>query len=148
MDKEKWKGTIRSLATFVLLLIVLISIFRMPPSLREISSRKINLNKARNYNCINEIIPTDVDVVFVGNVSADEGESNTTALYYRAQYFLAPRLVHLAQTADLESQMERYDWFLATTIDSEQMVLINNGDQLALVKTCDELTIIQKVSSP
>lgn len=148
MDKEKWKGTIRSLATFVLLLIVLISIFRMPSGLREISSRKINLNKARNYNCINDIIPADVDVVFVGNVSADEGQSNTTALYYRAQYFLAPRLVHLAQTADLESQMERFDWFLATTIDSEQMVLINNGDQLALVKTCDELTIIQKVSGP
>ena len=148
MYKEKWISILRKLATFVLLLIVLISILKPPPSLREITSRKINLNKARNYNCINKIIPPDVDVLFVGNLSEDQDESNTTALYYRAQFFLAPRLVHLAKTVELESQMDRFFWFLETTIDTEQIIQLNDRYHLALIKTCDDLHILQKTDNP
>lgn len=148
MYKEKWLSLLRKLATFVLLLIVLISILKPPPKLREITSRTINLNKARNYNCINEIIPQDVDVLFVGNLSGDQDGSNTTALYYRAQYFLAPRLVHLSETTELESQMERFFWFLETTIDTEQMIQLNDRYQLALLKSCDDLHVLKKTINP
>ena len=148
MYKEKWLSLLRKLATFVLLLIVLISILKPPPKLREITSRTINLNKARNYNCVNEIIPQDVDVLFVGNLSGDQDGSNTTALYYRAQYFLAPRLVHFSETTELESQMERFFWFLETTIDTEQMIQLNDRYQLALLKSCDDLHVLQKTVNP
>jgi hypothetical protein len=88
MQMKTWFDRKR-IAVLGLLFIVLISIENPFSNISGIINREINLNKARDYDCLEEHIPTGEEVLFIGNPYDDPTNSNNLALYYRSQYFLA-----------------------------------------------------------
>ena len=75
MQIKSWFDRKR-IAILGLLFIVLISLNDPYPNISEIINREINLNKARDYNCLAEHIPTAEDVLFIGNPFDDPTNSN------------------------------------------------------------------------
>jgi len=131
-------------AALGLLLIVLLST-RIPPiSPNEVTARSLNLNKARDFTCMDAVIPKSSDVLF----AADPGTPNLLAQYYRSQSFLSPRLVILPRPSDLEEEMARYDWIIETNVEVEPFPQLNHRFQLAMIKDCNDFYVLHKTSQP
>jgi len=147
MQIKTWFSRKR-IAIFGLLFIVLISINDPFPNISEIINREINLNKARDYNCLVEHIPTSEDVLFIGNPFDDPTNSNNLAMYYRSQYFLAPRLVVLMESQDRISSPSLHSWFIGTTLNEDQLRELDETHDLTPVKKCGNFILLQKPKQP
>ena len=78
------RPTLRIVAALGMLLIVILSIHFPPISPGEVLARRLNLNKARDFTCMDAAIPRESDVLF----AADPSTPNLLAQYYRSQSFL------------------------------------------------------------
>lgn len=134
----------KNIAVIALLVIILLSISKPIPDFFTLFGRELNLNKATQYLCIAEDLPLEDEVKFFGNPFDPASNSNTTALYYRAQFFLAPRLLHLTSTLDHEVGQDGIQWFIGANLDAEQAALISTQYQLNLIKNCGALYLFQK----
>ena len=135
---------LRILAAIGLLLVILLSI-RIPPfSPTEISARSLNLNMARDFTCMETVIPPNSDVLF----ATDPSTPRLPAQYYRSQFFLAPRLVIIPDPADLEDEIAHYDWIIETNPDSEPFQELNQRFRLSVIKDCDYFYVLNKTSQP
>ncbi len=134
----------RILAATGLLLVVLFSI-RIPPiSPAQVTARSLNLNKASDFICMDEVIPGKQDVLF----AADPNTPNLLAQYYRSQFFLSPRLVVMPEPDELENTMAHYDWIIETNLEAEPFPELNQRFRLALIKDCDDFYVLNKTSQP
>ena len=147
MQIKSWFDRKR-IAILGLLFIVLISLNDPFPNISEINNREINLNKARDYNCLEEHIPPGEDVLFIGNPFDDPTNSNNLALYYRSQYFLAPRLVVLMESQDRISSPSLHSWFISTTLNEDQLRELDETHDLTPVKKCGNFVLLQKPIQP
>ena len=134
----------RIIALFGLLFIVLISLEDPLPNIAEIINREINLNKARNYNCLEENIPLEEDVLFIGNPLEALPFSITLAWYYRSQFFLSPRLVVLMDDPEQISSPNLFRYFISNGLEAEQLAQIEDQFQLSPVKKCGDFMLLQK----
>jgi hypothetical protein len=134
----------RLVALFGLLFIVLVSLEDPLPNIAEIINREINLNKARNYNCLKENIPLEEDVLFIGNPLEAPPFSITLAWYYRSQFFLSPRLVVLMDDPDQISSLNLFRYFISNALEAEQLAQIEDQFQLLPVKNCGDFMLLQK----
>ena len=131
------------IAVIALLIIILLSINSPIPDFSSLFLQKLNLNKATNHFCIAEDLPQDVQVYFFGNPYDPAANSNTIALYYRAQFFLAPRLLHLISILDNEIERDEIQWFISVNLDGEQAERISEDYQLNAIKECGALYLYQ-----
>ena len=138
----------KRIAILGLLFIVLISLSDPFPNISGIINREINLNKARDYNCLEEHIPNGDDVLFIGNHFGDSTNSNYLALYYRSQYFLAPRLVVLVESLDTISSSGFQNWFIGTSLNEDQLRELDQIYDLSPVKQCGVFILLQKPKKP
>ena len=132
------------IAVIALLVIILLSINSPIPDFSTLFNQEINLNKATNYLCIAEDLPQDVQVYFFGNPYDPAANSNTIALYYRAQFFLAPRILHLMGILDHEIERDEIQWFIGANLEGEQVARISAGHQLIATKECGALDLFTK----
>jgi len=138
------RSLLRIIAALSLLLVILLSI-RIPPfSPSEISSHSLNLNMARDFTCMETVIPSNSDVLF----AADPNTPRMPAQYYRSQFFLAPRLVIMSDPADLEDQIDYYDWIIETNPEAEPFQQLNHDFQLAVIRDCDFFFVLHKTPQP
>ena len=135
---------LRILATIGLLLIILLSTHIPPISPDEVITRSLNLNMARDFNCMESVIPADTDVLF----AAAPGTPRLPAQYYRSQFFLAPRLVVLPNPEDLEDEISRFDWIIETNLKAEPFPQLNERFHLTVIKDCDYFYVLHKTSQP
>lgn len=138
----------KRIAILCLLFILLISLNDPVPNISDIISREINLNKARDYNCLEEQIPTGEEVLFIGNPFDDPTNSKYLALYYRSQYFLAPRLVVLMESQDRISSPSLHSWFIGTKLNEDQLRELVKTHDLTPVKKCGNFNLLQKPKQP
>ncbi|MGW8224819.1 MAG: hypothetical protein ACWGOY_03760 [Anaerolineales bacterium] len=105
--------------------------------------QKLNLNKAVPYDCIAVNLPEGVSVNFFGNPYDAGANSNLTASYYRAQFFLAPRILHLI---NLEQDQEVGDsgWFIGSNLEEQQLAQISQEYQLDLIESCGSLALFHQ----
>lgn len=134
---------LRKIAALGLLVVVLASIEFPSFSPNQILGRSLNLNRARTFNCLDAAIPAHADALFVVNPT-NPPDYNVLATYYRTQYFLAPRLVALADTSNLETEMAQYDWLIETSTKGEPLEGLNARFQLSIVKDCDDFYVLEK----
>lgn len=132
------------IAVIALLVIIVLSIDSPIPDFSTRFHQELNLNKATNYLCIAENLPQDVQVYFFGNPYDPAANSNTIALYYRAQFFLAPRLLHLISILDHEIEDGDNQWFIGANLDGEQVARISESYQLYATKKCGALYLFEK----
>jgi hypothetical protein len=138
----------KRIAVLGLLFIVLISLENPFSNISGIINLEINLNKARDYDCLEEHIPTGEEVLFIGNPYDDPTNSNNLALYYRSQYFFTPRLVILMESQDEISSPGLYSLFVGTTLNEDQLRELDETHDLTPVKKCGNFTLLQKSSQP
>jgi hypothetical protein len=138
----------KRIAVLGLFFIVLISIENPFSDLHEIFDQRINLNKARNYTCLEQGIPTSEDVLFIGNPFEDPTHASSLALYYRSQYFLAPRLVVLLDSELDISSPGSYRWFISTSLNQEQIGELREKYALTTVRDCGDLFLLQAQVQP
>lgn len=136
------------IAVIALLAVILLSIKEPLPDFSKIINRQINLNKATSYNCIAEKIPMDARVYFFGNPSEDPIKSSTIALYYRSQFFLSPRLIHLTGSLKQIQDEDMGNWFIGTNLEAEQVKNLDEEFQLNLITNCGALNLFQHSSGP
>jgi len=147
MQIKNWINHKR-IAILGLLFIVLISINDPFPNISEIINREINLNKARDYNCLEELIPPGEDVLFIGNPFDDPSNLNSLAMYYRSQYFLAPRLVILMESLDRISSPSLQSWFVGVNLNEGQLEQLDQIYDLTPVNKCGNFNLLQKPNQP
>ena len=131
----------KNIAVFGLLAVILLSINKPIPDFSTLFGREINLNKATQYLCIAEDLPLEEDAKFFGNPFDPTSNSNTIALYYRAQFFLAPRLLHLTSTLDNQVGQDEIQWFIGSNLNAEQAAQISTQYPLKLIKNCDKFIL-------
>jgi hypothetical protein len=134
----------KKIALLGLLIIVLISIENPFPNISEFINRGINLNKANIYNCLEEHIPKDEDVLFIGNPFDELSIPDNLALYYRSQYFLAPRLVVLMESNDKTFSINLYSWFIGTSMNEQHLRELEDTHRLIAVRKCGNLLLLHK----
>lgn len=138
------RPVLRIIAALGLLLVILLST-RIPPiSPDEVTARSLNLNMARDFNCMGTVIPADTDVLF----AAASGTPRLPAQYYRSQFFLTPRLVVLSNPEDLEEEMSHFDWVIETNLEAEPFPQLNRRFHLTVIKDCDYFYVLHKTSQP
>jgi hypothetical protein len=138
---------LRKTAAFGLLVVVLASINFQSLKPGQILGRSLNLNRARAFDCLDVAIPAGSDALFVVNPTHPPSY-NTLATFYRAQYFLAPRLVVLADTAKLEAEMAPYGWLIETSTQGQPLEGLNVKFQLSTVKDCGDFYVLTKKTQP
>lgn len=136
----------KKIALFGLLFILLVSIIDPIPNISEAINREINLNKARNYNCLAEYIPAGEDILFIGNPLADPPFSINLAFYYRSQFFLAPRLVVLMDSLDKLAPPSPYSWFISNNLEDDQLREIEGKYGLMQVQKCGDFILLQRTA--
>lgn len=134
----------KKIALFGLLFIVLISVIDRVPTVFDVLTREINLNKARDYNCLEEKLPVGEDILFIGNPLDAPPFSINLAFYYRSQFFLAPRLVVLMENSDQISSSNRFSKFISNNLNDEQLREIEGKYGLTPVKKCGEFILLQR----
>jgi hypothetical protein len=134
----------KKIALLGLLFIVLVSLIDPIPNISEAINREINLNKARNYNCLAEHIPAGEDILFIGNPLAEPPFSINLAFYYRSQFFLAPRLVVLMDSLEVMTSTVRYSWFISNDLDDGQLREVEGQYGLTPVKKCGDFILLQR----
>jgi len=134
----------KNIAAFGLLVVILLSINKPILDFPTLFGRELNLNKATQYLCIAADLPPVEDAKFFGNPFDPASNSNTTALYYRAQFFLAPRLLHLISTLDNQFGQDEIQWFIGSNLDAEQAAQISTQYPLKLINNCGALHLFQK----
>jgi len=132
------------IAVIALMVIILLSIDNPIPNFSTLFSQKLNLNKAANYLCLSDDLPQSVPINLFENPYDPAANTNTIALYYRAQFFLAPRLLHLTSNPDQVVRQDGVQWFIGTNLTPEQAEQIGNDYQLNLIKVCGALFLYQK----
>jgi hypothetical protein len=142
MNLATWP-ILRKIAAFGLLVVVLASINFQSFKPGQILGRSLNLNRARAFNCLDAAIPAGAAALFVVNPTHPPAY-NTLATFYRTQYFLAPRLVALADTAKLEAEMAPYDWLIETSTQGQPLEGLNAKLQLSTVKDCEDFYVLAK----
>jgi hypothetical protein len=138
---------LRKIAVLGLLAVVLTSIDFPSFNPNQVLGRSLNLNRARTFNCLDAAIPAHADALFVVNPT-NPPDYNVLATYYRTQYFLAPRLVALADTSNLETEMAQYDWLVETSTKGEPLESLNARLQFSKVKDCDDFYVLEKNAEP
>jgi hypothetical protein len=138
---------LRKLAALGLLVVVLASIDFQALKPSQIFGRSLNLNRARTFDCLDAAIPGEAGALFVVNPT-NPPAYNTLATYYRAQYFLAPRLVALADAANLETEMAQYDWLIETSTRGQPLEELNARFQFSTVKDCEDFFVLAKKAQP
>lgn len=91
-------------------------------------------------------LPEGIEINFFGNPIDPAANSNLTALYYRAQFFLAPRLLHLLTLEEGNASGE-IKWFIGANLDDEQSALVSQQYQLENIKQCGALTLFHKTKT-
>ena len=134
----------KKIALFGLLFIVLVSLIDPIPNISEAINREINLNKAKNYNCLAEHIPAGEDILFIGNPLDDPPFSINLAFYYRSQFFLAPRLVVLMDSLEKMTHSIQYSWFISNNLDDDQLREIEGKYELMQVQKCGDFVLLQR----
>lgn len=134
----------KTFTLFGLLIIVLISLFDHFPDDFGFFDQNINLNKARDYNCLEEKLPVGEDILFIGNPLDAPPFSINLAFYYRSQFFLAPRLVVLMENSDQISSSNRFSKFISNNLNDEQLREIEGKYGLTPVKKCGEFILLQR----
>jgi hypothetical protein len=146
MNLATWP-ILRKIAALGLLLVVLASIDFQAFKPGQILGRSLNLNRGRTFDCLDAAIPAAADTLFVINPTHPPAY-NTLATYYRAQFFLAPRLVALADSSNLEAEMAQYDWLIETSTQGQPLEGLNARLQLATVKDCQDFYVLEKKAQP
>ncbi len=146
MNLATWP-ILRKLATLGLLVVILASIDFQAFKPDQILGRSLNLNRARTFDCLDAAIPADADALFVVNPTHPPAY-NTLATYYRAQYFLAPRLVALADSSNLETEMAQYDWLIETSTHGQPLEELNARFRLSTVQDCEDFFVLEKKAQP
>jgi hypothetical protein len=146
MNLATWP-ILRKLAALGLLVVVLASMDFPPFKIGQVLGRGLNLNRERTFDCLGAAIPAEADALFVVN-PAHPPAYNTLATYYRAQYFLAPRLVALADPSNLETEMAQYDWLIETSTQGQPLEELNARFQLSTVKDCEDFFVLEKKAQP
>jgi hypothetical protein len=146
MNLATWP-VLRRIAAFGLLVVVLASVNFQSFKPGQILGRSLNLNRARAFDCLDVAIPAGAAALFVVNPTHPPSY-NTLAAFYRAQYFLAPRLVALADTAKLEAEMAPYGWLIETSTQGQPLEGINAKLQLSPVKDCGDFYVLAKKAQP
>jgi hypothetical protein len=146
MNLATWP-ILRKLATLALLVVVLASMDFPPFKLSQVLGRSLNLNRARTFDCLDAVIPGRANALFVVNPTHPPSY-NTLATYYRAQFVLAPRLVALADAANLEAEMAPYDWLIETSTQGQPLEELNARFQLSVVKDCEDFFVLEKKPNP
>jgi len=137
------RSNLRIITIFALLVIILISIRDPLPRFAALSGQKLNLNKAVAYDCIAGHLPEEVSVNFFGNPYDAGANSNLTALYYRAQFFLAPRILHLTNL-EQDTGLGVAGWFIGSNLEEQQLVQISQDYQLDLIESCGTLALFHQ----
>jgi hypothetical protein len=137
------RSNIRIIVVFALLVIILISISDPLPRFAALSGQKLNLNKAVPYDCISVNLPEGVSVNFFENPYDAGGISNLTALYYRAQFFLAPRILHLTNL-EQDTEVDVTGWFIGSNLEEQQLAQISQDYQLDLIESCGSLALFHQ----
>jgi hypothetical protein len=146
MNLATWP-ILRKAAALGLLVVVLASIDFQAFKPDQILGRSLNLNRARTFDCLDAAIPAAASALFVVNPTHPPAY-NTLATYYRAQYFLAPRLVALADPSNLETEMSQYDWLIETSTQGQPLEGLNARFQLSTVKDCEDFLVLEKKAQP
>jgi hypothetical protein len=146
MNLATWP-ILRKLAALGLLVVVLASIDFQAFKPSQILGRSLNLNRARTFDCLDAAIPAEAGALFIVNPT-NPPAYNTLATYYRSQYFLAPRLVALADPANLEAEMAQYDWLIETSTQGQPLEGLNARFQLSTVKDCEDFFVLAKKAQP
>ena len=146
MNLATWP-ILRKIAAFGLLAVVLASINFQSFKPSQILERSLNLNRARAFDCLDAAIPAGANLLFVVNPTHPP-TYNALATFYRTQYFLAPRLVALANTARLEAEMAPYDWLIETSTQGQPLEGLNAKLQLSTVKDCGDFYVLAKKAQP
>lgn len=140
------KSNLKLIAVFTLLIIILVSISDPLPRVETLISQELNLEKATPYRCISTDLPEGILVYFFGNPIDPAASSNLTALYYRAQFFLAPRLLYLITLEEGTANGE-IKWFIGANLDDEQSAMVSQQFHLENIKQCGALTLFHKIES-
>jgi hypothetical protein len=137
------RSNIKIIAVLALLLIILLSIHDPLPEFASFSTRKLNLNKAVPYDCVAEHLPEGDVVTFFGNPYDADANPNLIALYYRAQFFLAPRILHLINL-EQDAEMDYTGWLIGSNLDEQQIARISQEYQLEFIEACGNLTLFHQ----
>jgi hypothetical protein len=132
------------IAVIFLLGVILISIKDPIPDISKITELRLNLNKSVSYQCLAGDLPETESIIFFENPYNPAANTNTIALYYRAQFFLAPRLLHLKSITDQTIESGETRWFIGAKLEPEQAEQLRDTYQLSLVKVCGPFSLFHK----
>jgi hypothetical protein len=138
-----WRSNRAWIPATILLLVILVSINNPLPDLAGLLNQELNLNKARDITCIEDQLPENEAVIFFANPFDPAANANLTAAYYRAQFFLAPRILHL-NNLDLASLENESQWWIGFNLEAEQAELLEEQEQLDQIVACGQLTLFHR----
>ena len=124
--------------------VILFSIVDPIPDLPGIFNQQLNLNKAANYQCLAGDIPKNEAIIFFENPYNPAANTNTIALYYRAQFFLAPRILHFENITDQSILQTESPWFIGSNLEPEQAKQFSDIYQLNLKNVCGPFSLFHK----
>lgn len=123
---------------------ILLSIVDPIPDIPGIFNQQLNLNKSANYQCLAVDIPNHDAVIFFENPYDPAANPNTIALYYRAQFFLAPRILHLNTNLENDISQTAAQWFIGTNLEPGQAEQFSDQYQLKLINVCGPFSLFRK----
>ena len=132
------------IAVIFLLGVILFSIRDPIPDISRIAAQRLNLNKSINYQCLAGDLPENVSIIFFENPYDPAVNTNTIALYYRAQFFLAPRILHLNTNLDNDTGQTAAQWFIGTNLEPGQAEQFSDQHQLKLINVCGPFSLFSK----
>jgi len=83
-------------------------------------------------------------VIFFENPYDLAANPNTIALYYRAQFFLAPRILHLRTNLENDISQTAAQWFIGTNLEPGQAEQFSDQYQLKLINVCGPFSLFRK----
>jgi hypothetical protein len=131
----------RTIGTLGLLIVLLISIENPIPDIKAMLYEPVNLNSARDYYCMNEIIPHGTEALFIGDTA---GNSNILAAYFRTQYHLLPRLIHLAESVQEVRNYPSLNWLISQDLSQDQLQTLTEDFHSARIANCGPFIILHR----
>jgi hypothetical protein len=132
------------IAVTIFMGVILYSIVDPIPDIPGIFNQQLNLNKSANYQCLAGDIPKNDAVIFFENPYDPAANTNTIALYYRAQFFLAPRILHLKNNMEQSIGQTEAQWFIGTNLKPQQAEQFSDNYQLNLINVCGQFSLFHK----
>jgi hypothetical protein len=133
----------------LLLIIFVFSAGNLNINLKTALAKKADYQAPDEYRCLQKNLPADQNALYFSKPDGTLDWDHLSSPYYRAQYYLAPRLVSaIAQDARAKVDFGAYHWFIAQGINQETLGALEQTQALKMVAVCGDRTILQRQTRP